>query len=88
MNSNTVTVQRANVLLDIPEHQVDYYLSQGYNVIDEYGNIIKESAPTSVGALQKKVREQALEIENLRQQIASLQKQLKSKKPRNSEQTK
>lgn len=86
MNSNTVTVQRANVLLDVPEYQIDYYLSQGYNVVDEYGHIIKESAPTNLGALQKKVREQAIEIENLRQQIESLQKQPKSKKPRNSEQ--
>lgn len=86
MNSNTVTVQRANVLLDVPEHQIDYYLSQGYNVVDKYGHIIKESVPHDVGTLQKKVREQAVEIENLRQQIESLQKQSKQKKPRNSEQ--
>lgn len=71
---NTVTVQRANVILQISEEQLDYYLTQGYNVIDSKGNVIKASVPKDLGTLQKAFVDNQAEIERLKKQIAELKK--------------
>lgn len=73
---NTVTVQRANVILQISEEQLDYYLTQGYNVIDSKGNVIKASVPKNLGTLQKAFVDNQAEIEKLKKQIAELKKQI------------
>ena len=82
MSTKTLTVQRANVVLDIPEYQLDYYMNQGYNQIDEYGNVIKASVPTSVGTLQKAYVEHIKKIEDLESEIESLQAEIAKLKSR------
>lgn len=69
-----VIVQRANVVLRISPQQVDYYLSQGYNVIDENGNIVKASVPKDLGTLQKAFVEHTAQIDALKEEIAKLKK--------------
>ena len=49
-----------------------YYLSQGYNVIDEGGNVIKASVPKELGTLQKAYIENAKTIEALQNELAEL----------------
>jgi len=71
---NTVTVQRANVILQISKEQLDYYLTQGYDVIDSKGNVIKASVPKDLGTLQKAFVDNQAEIERLKKQIAELKK--------------
>lgn len=83
-----VTVQRANVVLQISPQQVDYYLSQGYNVINEQGEVIQASVPKDLGTLQKAFVENEKTIESLQEEIADLKKKLKkatSKKKDDSE---
>ena len=46
-----ITVQRANVILQISPQQVDYYLNQGYNVINAKGEVVQASVPKDVGTL-------------------------------------
>lgn len=78
-NTNDVMVQRANVILSVSEDQLDYYMNQGYNLIDEQGNIIKSSVPRDLGMLQKAYIDHKAEIERLKAEIVKLQKQRKSK---------
>lgn len=83
-----VTVQRANVVLQVSPQQVDYYIGQGYNVINEQGEVIQASVPRDLGTLQKAFVENANTIESLQAEIADLKKKLKkatSKKKDDSE---
>lgn len=80
MEDNFVTVQRANVILTVSEQQVDYYLSQGYNVIDEHGNVIKASMPKDLGTLQKAYADHVAEIEALKEEIRKLKEPKKPAK--------
>lgn len=77
----TVTVQRANTILQVPEEWVDRYLDQGYNVIDAYGNVVQSSIPKDVGTLQKAYFDHVKEIEELKKVIEELQ-QKKSGRPK------
>ena len=82
----TYFVKRANVVLEVSESQLDYYMSQGYDVIDEQGNVIKASVPTDLGTLQKAfvenaetIAEQRVEIEQLKTEIEQLKTELAKK---------
>ena len=77
----TVTVQRANVVLRVPEEWLDRYVDQGYDVIDESGNVIQASIPRDLGTLQKAYIEHTQEIEELKRTIDEL-KQKKSGRPK------
>ena len=74
--NKVVTVQRANVVLQISEALVDRYVDQGYNVIDANGNVIKASIPRDLGTLQKAYVNHLQEIDALKKEI----EQLKQKK--------
>lgn len=67
-----VTVQRANVVLQVSPQQVDYYLNQGYNVINEQGEVIQASVPRDLGTLQKAYIEHTEEIKALKAEIQTL----------------
>lgn len=73
-----ILVQRANVVLQISPQQVDYYLNQGYNVIDEKGNVIQKSIPRNLGELQKAYIDHIAEIESLKEEIRKLKEPKKT----------
>jgi len=66
-------VQRANVVLEIKDDQVERFLDQGYDVIDEAGNILQKSVPQDIGTLRKAYVEHIEEIKQLKGQIKKLQ---------------
>lgn len=72
-----VNVRRANVLLTIPEDDLNKYMSQGYSLVDERGNIIKESIPNDLVQLQKAYTEHTEIIKQKDSEIADLRAQLK-----------
>ena len=80
-----VLVQRANVILQISPQQVDYYLNQGYNVIDEKGNVIQESIPRNLGELQKAYVDHIAEIESLKEEIRKLKEPKKTARKKTEE---
>lgn len=80
MPEKTITVKRANVILGISESQLDYYISQGYDVIDETGKVIQASVPTDVGTLQKAYVDHLNEIEALKETIEALKAPRKKRK--------
>lgn len=73
-NNESVLVQRANVVLHISPQQVDYYINQGYNIINERGEVIQSSVPKDIGVLQKAFVEHTAEIERLKSEIEELKK--------------
>lgn len=75
-----ITVQRANVILQISPQQVDYYLNQGYNVINAKGEVVQASVPKDVGTLQKAYVEHLQEIEELKDKIKKLEEKRTTKK--------
>ena len=72
-----VNVRRANVFLTIPEDAINKYMSQGYSLVDERGNIIKESIPNDLVQLQKAYTEHTEIIKQKDSEIADLRAQLK-----------
>lgn len=74
-------IQRYNVVLDVDDSEVDYYINLGYNVIDMKGNIIQKAKSNDVHTLQqeladaeKKIAELNAEIKRLNTVIVNLQK--------------
>jgi len=80
MVDDKVTVKRANVELTISSDQKDYYLSQGYAVIDSStGEVIEDSTVQTVESLNRKVAELQQVVEQKDAEISKLHKKLKSK---------
>lgn len=67
-----ITVQRANVVLDISPEQLDYYMSQGYDVINDRGDVVQASVPRDLGTLQRAYVEHVAKIEALQEEIKNL----------------
>lgn len=67
-----VRVERGNVVLKVQDYEVQRYLTLGYNVTDEKGNVLKEALPNDVGTLQRHYIEQKKKIEELEATVAKL----------------
>ena len=65
-------VQRANVILTIPNEDVDKYMAKGFSLIDKSGKVIKQSVPTELGQLQKAYSEHVAYIKKLESELAAL----------------
>ena len=79
-----VLMQRANVLLDVEDAEVDRYLAKGYNLVDNAGNIVKEAKPHDVTALtaayvkhEQEIAQLKAENEKLTAQVKKLRRELK-----------
>lgn len=79
-DTNKIIVQRANVVLQIAPEQLDYYMNQGYNVIDASGNVIKAAIPRDVGTLQKAFIEHTNRIKELEQELDAIKSKSGRKK--------
>ena len=63
-------VQRANVILQVADHEVARYMSMGYNLIDSGGAVLKEAIPNNLGVLQAAYLEHTARIKKLEAQLA------------------
>jgi regulator of replication initiation timing len=73
-------VQRANVILEVADDDIQYYYQKGYNQIDEKtGKVILEAIPTDISVLRAKYMEHLKEIEELQAENEDLKKQLNKK---------
>lgn len=63
-------VQRANVILQVADHEVARYMSMGYNLIDSGGAVLKEAIPNNLGVLQAAYLEHTARIKELEAQLA------------------
>jgi chaperonin cofactor prefoldin len=69
-----ITVQRANVVLDISPEDKKFYMSQGYSVIDEKGKVIEEAMSNDVATLQNQVAHLKEKLAKAEETIAELSK--------------
>lgn len=67
-----VRIERGNVVLKVQEHEVQRYLTLGYNVTDDAGNVLKEAIPNDLGTLQRHYVEHKKRIEELESIVAKL----------------
>lgn len=72
-----VNVQRANVFLTISDDDIDKYMAKGYSIVDDRGNVIKQSIPVDLLELQKAYTEHVNIIKQKDSEIATLRAQLK-----------
>ena len=71
---NTIRVKRANVILDVSPDDKDFYMAQGYSVINaDTGEIIEKAIPNDVPTLK-------MELENANKTIKKLEAENKKLK--------
>ena len=68
-----IKMQRANVIVRVSPDEKNYYMSQGYSVVDETGKVVEEAMSNDIGTLQ-------VQVTQLREEIATLKAQLKAAK--------
>lgn len=85
-----VKISKGNVVLDVKEDFLQSYLNQGYNVVDDNGNVIQRGNPNDVQSLKialtdanKKIDAYANENAQLQKIIKNLQAQLKKSSTKN-----
>lgn len=77
-------VERANVVLQVTENEVEKYLNKGFNLVDEAGHILKECMPNDIGTLRKAYSDHIAQIKALESENASLKAQLAETKNKRS----
>ncbi len=80
MERKLVQVERGNVVLQVPEFDVQRFIDQGYNLTDGHGNIIQASVPRDLGTLQKLYLEHTKKIRTLEDTIQQLNDQIEALK--------
>lgn len=83
MVQKLLRVERGNVVLRVPDYDVQRFIDQGYNLVDEDGNIIQASVPRDLGTLQKMYTEHIEEIKRLKAEVEKLQSKLVEKETEN-----
>ena len=65
-------IQRYNVVLEVEDSEVDYYINLGYNLLNDKGEVVKASLPTDVHTLQSELSKAYAKIAELESTIKSL----------------
>ena len=74
-------IQRANVILEVKDDQVERYVNEGYNVIDvNTGKILIESVPKDITGLTKAYNEHIETIKKLQEENTKLTSEIKKLK--------
>ena len=73
----TITVRRANVILDVSEDEAERYLDEGYDILDEKGNVVERSIPRDIPSLQAQLQDARKEVDKLKEQVKELKERLK-----------
>lgn len=69
---DTITVQRANVILDVSPDEKDYYLGQGFAVVNDKGEVVEETTIVSAEALTRRIEQLERVIAEKDAEIAKL----------------
>lgn len=72
-----VTVRRSNEVLQVEEYLVQSYVDNGYDVLDDMGNIVKKAIPS--GTVQLKA-----EVIRLTAKVAELEAKLAEKEEKSA----
>ena len=69
-----IKVIRGNTILRVEDDELDYYLGQGFNQIDENGKVIREAVP----ATKEELRRAYLELKDTVNKLIAENKRLTS----------
>lgn len=69
-------IQRYNVILDVADSEVGYYLNLGYSLLDNQGNVVKKAMSTDVRTLQKELTDANKLIEQLKAENEKLNNEI------------
>lgn len=79
-------VRRRNEILKVKDDLVNHYVTIGYDVLDEAGNILQKAVPTDTIQLKGEYQRLTLENTQLKEQIAELKAKLEEiSKPKSEE---
>ena len=70
----SVQAQKGNKILRISEDAIEKYLGMGYNIIGADGAVLQKAVPSDNNQLKLEYTQSVQEIENLKLEIASLEK--------------
>lgn len=76
-HESTVQVRRGGTYLTIAATSVERYIAKGFDIVDNDGNVIRESVPNDVNALRKAFEDHVAKIKSLEAEISQLKDQLK-----------
>lgn len=65
LTDDLVQIKRGNVRLKVPRDEAERYYSQGYDIVDKSGKVLKTSVPNDLGTLQKAFIDNAARIKEL-----------------------
>jgi hypothetical protein len=68
----SITVKRANVILDISPDDKAHYMSQGFSVIDKDGRVTEQSQISDPAELQAQVLQLQKELAKYKKQVKDL----------------
>ena len=71
-------IRRGNVELSVADDMLQHYLNQGYNEIDNKGNIINSGTPNNFTDLKRAYSELEKENTDLKEKVNVLTKQVES----------
>ena len=69
-----IFVQRANVILEVKAEDKDFYMQNGYSVIDQNGTVIEKAMSNDVNELRVQVKELTEKLAQANATIAELRK--------------
>lgn len=72
----SIQVERGAVVLTVPETMAEYYYDQGYDILDDSGNVVKAAVPADNARLRMDWKNHVEEISRLRAENALLRKQI------------
>lgn len=65
-------VRKGNKILSVADDAIDRYMSAGYSVIDETGEVVNKATPVDVSTLKMEYAKMADEIENFKCEVEAL----------------
>ena len=78
-------VKRSNEILRVDEYLVQSYVDNGYDVIDENGNILTKAVPTDPVQLKAEYLRLTAEVEALKAKLAEKDEKPVAKRSKKSE---
>ena len=77
-----IIVRRSNEVLRVEDYLKQSFIDNGYDVIDEAGNVIQRAIPSDPIQLKAEVVRLTAEVESLKKQLAEKVEVVKEEKPK------
>lgn len=83
-----ILVRRANVVIEVNPEDKQFYMDNGYSVVDKFGEVVESAMPVDPNALKVQIGELTKKLEEANKTIAKLKADLKNAVDKQSKQAK